>query len=294
MNATLVEALQQSSPVSLSKRKKKGKVDETPENKRKPILLPQKRRKTKSSRGSLKRSTALYPEESTVPEDVRRKEMKLSFDMTPVDRIQQILEEKGILGNKEAERRIHLARCKVDPLYTIFFYPDHPETAIMDPKSGKKIPLIDYMLKECFRLLCETLGPTFTKFKLITDTFNNLMSTDDVHAKQWLFLFILEREPPVRDMVMELYTTERYTPHRLESFLQKLHQMTESTVALPYTDAINDYNVKNMVLGFLQRCVSDYMIYEKDPSLVAIQEERQQQLAYLKRSKAAHRVPKYY
>lgn len=293
MSATLVETLQSPKPISLSKRKKKGSAKKAPEDQKKTISLPQKRRKTKSSRSSLKRSTALYPEESTVPEDVRREEMKLSFDRTPVARLQQILEEKGILGNKEAERRIQLARCKVDPLYTIFFYPDHPETAILDQESGKKIPLIDYMLKECFRLLCETLGPTFTSFKLITETFNNLMSTDDVHAKQWLFLFILEREPPVRDMVMELYTTEMYTPHRLEAFLQKLHQMTESTVALPYTDALNDYNVKNMVLGFLQRCVSDYMVYEKDPALAAIYEERQQQLAYLERSRAAHRVPRY-
>lgn len=234
--------------------------------KRKIQIKKKKKKKVISLRGrlSLSKSEALYPSETAFLDE---EDLKPCTEKTPSSRIAEILKIRGILGNKEAERRIQLSRCKVDPLYTIFFYPDHPDTAVLDPRTGEKVSLIDFMLNECYRLLSETLGSTFTNFKLITQTFENLMKTDDVHAKQWLFLFILEKEPPVRDMVMELYSTERYTPHRLESFLKKLHEMTTSTVALPYTDAINDYNVKNMVIWFLRKSVEDYMIYEKDPLL---------------------------
>ncbi len=244
---------------------KKEKVVVEEETKKPTIKINKKRRviKVEEEDEESRRNAQMYNAGGYAGEGDRG-ELLLSTERAPVDRISQVLSERGILGNRVLMERIQLSRCKKDPIYTILFFSDHPDTDVVG-RDGSKIHLIDYMLNECFNLLKETLGELFTKFDLITKTYENLMKTDDTHAKIWLFLFILQREKPIQDMLFELYTDDEYTSHRLVHFLQKLLPLVEETVTLPYTDASNDFNVKNLVRMLLARCISDYMLYTKDP-----------------------------
>jgi hypothetical protein len=222
-----------------------------------------KKKEMVTSPRSILRDSQLYTEGGYSGEGDRG-ELLLSREQAPLDRINGILRERGILGNRTLLERIQLSRCKKDPMYTLFFFADHPDTDVVG-SDGDRVHLIDFMLTHCFALLADTLGDMFLDFELITKTYDNLMKTEDTHAKIWLFLFILQREKPVQDMLFELYTDEGYTSHRLVHFLQKLTPLVNESVTLPYTDAVNDFNVKNMVGTLLARCISDYMLYTKDP-----------------------------
>lgn len=227
-----------------------------------PKVTIHKKKGVKSPRKKL-RDSQLYNKDGFGGEGDRG-ELLLSSEQAPVNRITEILSNRHILGNRVLLERIQLSRCKKDPMYTMLFFANHPDTNVKG-KQGKSVPLIDFMLEESFNLLKNTLGDTFTNLDLITKTYENLMSTNDTHAKVWLFIFILQREKPIQDMLFSLYTDEEYTSHRLVYFLEKVEPLVEETIALPYTDVINDFNVKNMVRCFLARCISEYMLYTKDP-----------------------------
>ena len=248
-------------PVVRVKKRRKVPI-KSQEVHQRPKVVIKKEHKVQSPRSAL-RDSLLYNKEGYADEGDRG-ELLLSSEQASVSRINKILSERGILDNRVLLERIQLSRCKKDPMYTMFFFSDHKDTDV-EGKDGTTVHLIDFMLGECFNLLKDTLGEMFTKFDLIMKTYENLMKTDDTHAKIWLFLFILQREKPIQDMLFELYTDEDYTSHRLVHFLQKLTPLVEETVTLPYTDAVNDFNVKNMVRVLLSRCISDYMLYTKDP-----------------------------
>lgn len=228
----------------------------------KPKVTIRVKKEVQSSRSKL-RDSQLYNKEGYVGEGDRG-ELLLSREQAPLNRINEVLCDRGILGNRALLERIQLSRCKKDPMYTILFFADHPDTNVTN-KDGMEVSLIDFMLEESFNLLKNTLGDMFTNLDLITKTYENLMKTNDTHAKVWLFLFILQREQPIQDMMFQLYTDDEYTSHRLVHFLQKLTPLVEETITLPYTDAVNDFNVKNMIRSFLVRCISEYMLYTKDP-----------------------------
>lgn len=241
------------------KKKKRKVVSKTTKG---PKVVIHKRKKVQSPRSKL-RDSQLYSKEGYVGEGDRG-ELLLSREQAPLNRINEVLCERGILGNRNLLERIQLSRCKKDPMYTMLFFADHPDTNVVN-KAGETVSLIDFMLEESFTLLKDTLGEMFTNLDLITNTYENLMKTKDTHAKVWLFLFILQREKPIQDMMFQLYTDDEYTSHRLVHFLQKLGPLVEETIALPYTDAVNDFNVKNMIRSFLTRCICEYMLYTKDP-----------------------------
>lgn len=261
MSDTVVET----KPVRVKRKKKKRKKREgkiVPVTTKRPKVTLRKKKKVQSPRNAL-RDSLLYNEDGYAGEGDRG-ELLLSREQASLDRITDILSNRGILGNRVLLERIQLSRCKKDPMYTTLFFSNHTDTNVVG-KEGVTVPLIDFLLDESFKLLKDTLGEMFTSLDLIMNTYRNLMMTNDTHAKIWLFLYIMQREKPIQDMMFKLYTDEEYTSHRLVHFLQKLGPLIEQMIALPYTDAINDFNVKNMIRSFLTRCISEYMLYTKDP-----------------------------
>lgn len=138
--------------------------------------------------------------------------------------------------------QVERERCEADLLYCLLMKPSEE--------------LLNRVLRQCHEMVLKKNAPDMDNSRIIRESWDVLMRAGNTHVKLFRFLFMLNHEPEIQEMMRHGYILnhpgnlwgERAHSH-LADFLLSLEKMVKDTLNWPCSDANILDVVHNMVNG---------------------------------------------